>query len=141
MRIKKGMNSMCSNHYANVNLNWFFMRRLRGRERESSVAGSRTLSVGSLLGLLKRSFSLISFSLCTYFPSLLYTLCSRSFVEPTPGYSSASVNWDTFIVFFRMFGSSGYCSACNKEIQPYEFVMRSAKPNLVFHLNCFSCSL
>ena len=38
---------------------------------------------------------------------------------------------------FRLFGSTGYCSACNKVIPAFEMVMR-ARTN-VYHLECFAC--
>ncbi len=37
----------------------------------------------------------------------------------------------------RLFGSTGYCSACSKVIPAFEMVMR-AKGN-VYHLECFAC--
>ena len=37
----------------------------------------------------------------------------------------------------RLFGSTGYCSACNKVIPAFEMVMR-ARTN-VYHLECFAC--
>lgn len=37
----------------------------------------------------------------------------------------------------RLFGSTGYCAACNKVIPAFEMVMR-AKSN-VYHLECFAC--
>nr|CAD7414307.1 unnamed protein product [Timema poppensis] len=40
-------------------------------------------------------------------------------------------------VFFRLFGTTGYCAACNKVIPAFEMVMR-AKSN-VYHLECFAC--
>ncbi|CAM1319194.1 LMO1 (predicted) [Pycnogonum litorale] len=39
--------------------------------------------------------------------------------------------------YLRLFGSTGYCSACNKVIPAFEMVMR-AKTN-VYHLECFAC--
>ena len=39
--------------------------------------------------------------------------------------------------YFRLFGSTGYCSACSKMIPAFEMVMR-AKAN-VYHLECFAC--
>ena len=36
-----------------------------------------------------------------------------------------------------MFGSTGYCAACNKVIPAFEMVMR-ARTN-VYHLECFAC--
>lgn len=38
---------------------------------------------------------------------------------------------------FRLFGTTGYCAACNKVIPAFEMVMR-AKSN-VYHLECFAC--
>ena len=40
-------------------------------------------------------------------------------------------------LFFRLFGTTGYCSACNKVIPAFEMVMR-ARAN-VYHLECFAC--
>lgn len=37
----------------------------------------------------------------------------------------------------RLFGTTGYCSACSKMIPAFEMVMR-AKGN-VYHLECFAC--
>ena len=37
----------------------------------------------------------------------------------------------------RLFGSTGYCSACNKVIPAFEMVMRAR--NNVYHLECFAC--
>ena len=37
----------------------------------------------------------------------------------------------------RLFGTTGYCAACNKVIPAFEMVMR-AKSN-VYHLECFAC--
>ena len=37
----------------------------------------------------------------------------------------------------RLFGSTGYCAACNKVIPAFEMVMR-ARTN-VYHLECFAC--
>lgn len=37
----------------------------------------------------------------------------------------------------RMFGTTGLCSACNKQIPAFEMVMR-ARSN-VYHLECFAC--
>merc|ERR1719192_1564076 len=39
--------------------------------------------------------------------------------------------------YLRLFGSTGYCSACNKVIPAFEMVMRS-RTN-VYHLECFAC--
>jgi len=39
--------------------------------------------------------------------------------------------------YLRLFGSTGYCSACNKVIPAFEMVMR-ARTN-VYHLECFAC--
>lgn len=39
--------------------------------------------------------------------------------------------------FFRLFGTTGYCAACNKVIPAFEMVMR-ARSN-VYHLECFAC--
>ncbi|CAM1319193.1 LMO1 (predicted) [Pycnogonum litorale] len=39
--------------------------------------------------------------------------------------------------YLRLFGNTGYCSACNKIIPAFEMVMR-AKTN-VYHLECFAC--
>lgn len=44
---------------------------------------------------------------------------------------------DYYFVAFRLFGSTGYCSACSKMIPAFEMVMR-AKGN-VYHLECFAC--
>ena len=38
---------------------------------------------------------------------------------------------------FRLFGTTGYCAACNKVIPAFEMVMR-ARTN-VYHLECFAC--
>lgn len=37
----------------------------------------------------------------------------------------------------RLFGTTGYCAACNKVIPAFEMVMR-ARSN-VYHLECFAC--
>ena len=42
-----------------------------------------------------------------------------------------------FFPSYRLFGSSGTCSACGQSIPASEFVMR-AQTN-VYHLNCFTC--
>lgn len=42
-----------------------------------------------------------------------------------------------YIFLFRLFGTTGYCSACNKVIPAFEMVMR-ARTN-VYHLECFAC--
>ncbi|XP_023333235.1 LIM domain only protein 3 [Eurytemora carolleeae] len=39
--------------------------------------------------------------------------------------------------YLRLFGSTGYCAACNKVIPAFEMVMR-ARSN-VYHLECFAC--
>lgn len=39
--------------------------------------------------------------------------------------------------YLRLFGTTGYCSACNKVIPAFEMVMR-ARTN-VYHLECFAC--
>lgn len=39
--------------------------------------------------------------------------------------------------YLRLFGTTGYCAACNKVIPAFEMVMR-AKSN-VYHLECFAC--
>ncbi|TRY73134.1 hypothetical protein TCAL_08801 [Tigriopus californicus] len=39
--------------------------------------------------------------------------------------------------YLRLFGTTGYCSACNKVIPAFEMVMR-ARAN-VYHLECFAC--
>ncbi|KAK3593929.1 hypothetical protein CHS0354_011532 [Potamilus streckersoni] len=39
--------------------------------------------------------------------------------------------------YLRLFGTTGYCSACTKMIPAFEMVMR-AKSN-VYHLECFAC--
>lgn len=39
--------------------------------------------------------------------------------------------------YLRLFGSTGFCAACNKGIPAFELVMR-AKRN-VYHLECFAC--
>eukprot|EP00090_Calanus_glacialis_P044307 TRINITY_DN7892_c0_g1_i1.p1 TRINITY_DN7892_c0_g1~~TRINITY_DN7892_c0_g1_i1.p1 ORF type:complete len:222 (+),score=32.37 TRINITY_DN7892_c0_g1_i1:57-722(+) len=39
--------------------------------------------------------------------------------------------------YLRLFGSTGYCSACKKVIPAFEMVMR-ARTN-VYHLECFAC--
>ena len=39
--------------------------------------------------------------------------------------------------FCRLFGATGYCSACTKMIPAFEMVMK-AKGN-VYHLECFAC--
>jgi len=36
-----------------------------------------------------------------------------------------------------MFGATGLCSACNKQIPAFEMVMRAR--NNVYHLECFAC--
>lgn len=36
-----------------------------------------------------------------------------------------------------MFGATGFCSLCNKQIPAFEMVMR-ARGN-VYHLECFKC--
>ena len=37
----------------------------------------------------------------------------------------------------RLFGTTGYCAACQKVIPAFEMVMR-ARTN-VYHLECFAC--
>lgn len=39
--------------------------------------------------------------------------------------------------YLRLFGSTGCCAACNKQIPAFEMVMR-ARTN-VYHLDCFAC--
>ncbi|XP_050316375.1 LIM domain only protein 3-like isoform X2 [Anthonomus grandis grandis] len=39
--------------------------------------------------------------------------------------------------YLRLFGTTGYCSACNKVIPAFEMVMRAK--NNVYHLECFAC--
>ena len=41
------------------------------------------------------------------------------------------------MIWFRLFGSTGYCAACKKIIPAFEMVMR-ARTN-VYHLECFAC--
>lgn len=40
-------------------------------------------------------------------------------------------------LFYRLFGNTGLCAACNKVIPAFEMVMR-ARSN-VYHLECFAC--
>ena len=47
------------------------------------------------------------------------------------------LNKGLFCLFFRLFGTTGYCAACNKVIPAFEMVMR-ARTN-VYHLECFAC--
>ena len=37
----------------------------------------------------------------------------------------------------RLFGATGYCSACSKMIPAFEMVMKAK--NNVYHLECFAC--
>jgi len=47
-------------------------------------------------------------------------------------------NWTGLCaLFYRLFGATGYCSACSKMIPAFEMVMK-AKGN-VYHLECFAC--
>ncbi|XP_050507660.1 LIM domain only protein 3 isoform X2 [Diabrotica virgifera virgifera] len=39
--------------------------------------------------------------------------------------------------YLRLFGTTGYCAACNKIIPAFEMVMRAK--NNVYHLECFAC--
>lgn len=39
--------------------------------------------------------------------------------------------------YLRLFGNPGHCAACNKQIPPFEMVMK-ARTN-VYHLDCFAC--
>ncbi|KAH0535669.1 Protein with similarity to mammalian ELMO [Cotesia glomerata] len=39
--------------------------------------------------------------------------------------------------YLRLFGNTGYCAACSKDIPAFEMVMR-ARTN-VYHLECFAC--
>ncbi|XP_076273448.1 LIM domain only protein 3-like isoform X2 [Rhynchophorus ferrugineus] len=39
--------------------------------------------------------------------------------------------------YLRLFGTTGYCSACTKVIPAFEMVMRAK--NNVYHLECFAC--
>ncbi|XP_058462318.1 LIM/homeobox protein Lhx9-like isoform X2 [Malaya genurostris] len=39
--------------------------------------------------------------------------------------------------YLRLFGTTGYCAACNKVIPAFEMVMRAK--NNVYHLECFAC--
>lgn len=39
----------------------------------------------------------------------------------------------------RLFGIPGVCSACNKQIAAFEFVMRAGKN--AYHIECFSCQI
>ncbi|XP_065213991.1 LIM domain only protein 3-like isoform X2 [Planococcus citri] len=39
--------------------------------------------------------------------------------------------------YLRLFGNTGYCSACSKVIPAFEMVMRAR--NNVYHLECFAC--
>ncbi|XP_076062314.1 uncharacterized protein LOC143037671 [Oratosquilla oratoria] len=39
--------------------------------------------------------------------------------------------------YLRLFGTTGYCSACSKVIPAFEMVMRAR--NNVYHLECFAC--
>lgn len=41
------------------------------------------------------------------------------------------------VFYYRLFGTTGHCAACNKVIPAFEMVMR-AKTN-VYHLECFAC--
>lgn len=41
------------------------------------------------------------------------------------------------VYFYRLFGNTGLCAACNKVIPAFEMVMR-ARSN-VYHLECFAC--
>lgn len=41
------------------------------------------------------------------------------------------------VVCYRLFGTTGYCAACNKVIPAFEMVMRAK--NNVYHLECFAC--
>jgi len=37
----------------------------------------------------------------------------------------------------RLFGTTGYCSACSKLIPAFEMIMKAR--NNVYHLECFAC--
>ncbi|XP_045479595.1 LIM domain only protein 3-like isoform X4 [Harmonia axyridis] len=39
--------------------------------------------------------------------------------------------------YLRLFGTTGYCGACNKIIPAFEMVMRAK--SFVYHLECFAC--
>lgn len=41
--------------------------------------------------------------------------------------------------YLRLFGTTGYCSACSKMIPAFEMVMRAK--NNVYHLECFACQM
>ena len=43
------------------------------------------------------------------------------------------------LVLYRLFGTTGYCSACSKMIPAFEMVMRAK--NNVYHLECFACQM
>lgn len=75
--------------------------------------------------------------------STLYTkanliLCKRDYlrwVSPQREWNGGVIN--STLSLFRLFGTTGYCAACNKVIPAFEMVMR-AKSN-VYHLECFAC--
>ena len=60
---------------------------------------------------------------------------SRFLHSPEPFHSVLSSSLISF--FCRLFGTTGYCAACQKVIPAFEMVMR-ARTN-VYHLECFAC--
>ena len=52
-------------------------------------------------------------------------------------YTVQLYKWSALSMLCRLFGTTGYCSVCNKMIPAFEMVMR-AKGN-VYHLECFAC--
>lgn len=77
--------------------------------------------------------------------STLYTkgnlmLCKRDYLRLVI-FVCVCVLRVTFLILMsflcRLFGSTGFCAACNKVIPAFEMVMR-ARSN-VYHLECFAC--
>ena len=54
-----------------------------------------------------------------------------------PNYIYKFISIGKLFIDFRLFGTTGYCAACNKVIPAFEMVMR-ARTN-VYHLECFAC--
>ena len=58
-------------------------------------------------------------------------------MDPEQHYIYKFISIGQLFIDFRLFGTTGYCAACNKVIPAFEMVMR-ARTN-VYHLECFAC--
>ena len=83
------------------------------------------------------TFLIIFFSRVNHFYCILKLLNTRNIIWRCSSYISRVYLTILNFICFRLFGTTGYCAACNKVIPAFEMVMR-ARTN-VYHLECFAC--